>query len=351
MASYSYDLSRDDFESTKLGVKGLTDSRVKFIPDIFYHSDVSVINLNEFDTVTTIPTVDLAEPHHNVVRKIWDASSSLGAFQIVNHNIPKSHIDGIIQGIKNFHELHPNDKMWWYGRDSSLNYDKGVYFYSNIDLFYSRAVSWQDMIQIRLSPLPVSIPDVCKNEVTQWSAETRQIAERLMGYLSEGLGLPDNKLKGDGYLGRGGLLGYYYPYCPEAVKTFAEAEHSDPGVITILVHDEDAAFQVKNGRKWLYANTRPGALLIIIGDLLQIISNGQYKSGEHRVLANGHKQARSSVAVVYSSGYPENIYGPLPELVSATNPALYRAFRFSDYTNKFFRSETACKVMANYYQI
>ncbi|KAK9733124.1 hypothetical protein RND81_04G045300, partial [Saponaria officinalis] len=162
-------------------VKGLADARIKFIPDIYYHSETTVINLNEFDTVTTIPTVDLAEPHHNIVRKIWDASSSFEVFQIINHNIPKSNIEGLLREIKSFRELRPKDKMWCYRRDSSLNYEKGVYFYSNSGLFYSRAVSWNDVIQIRSSPLlSVSIPDVCNKGMVHPEVRQRTFSSNVL---------------------------------------------------------------------------------------------------------------------------------------------------------------------------
>ncbi|CAL1399705.1 unnamed protein product [Linum trigynum] len=59
-----------------------------------------------------------------------------------------------------------------------------------------------------------------------------------------------------------------------------------------------------------------GALVVNIGDLLQIMSNDEYKSVEHRVLANPSMEPRVSVAVFFNSDEQETVLGPIPELIS-----------------------------------
>ena len=60
----------------------------------------------------------------------------------------------------------------------------------------------------------------------------------------------------------------------------------------------------------------------------QIVSNDEYKSVQHRVLANSCKEPRISVGMFFNltkwkdGGY----YGPLSKLLSPEKPAIYRDF-------------------------
>nr|GFB45414.1 oxoglutarate/iron-dependent dioxygenase [Tanacetum cinerariifolium] len=42
--------------------------------------------------------------------------------------------------------------------------------------------------------------------------------------------------------------------------------------------------QIKCGEDWVDVDPNPGALVINIGDMLQIMSNDEYRSVEHRVV-------------------------------------------------------------------
>ncbi|KAM1010373.1 hypothetical protein ACFX13_009822 [Malus domestica] len=47
--------------------------------------------------------------------------------------------------------------------------------------------------------------------------------------------------------------------------------------------DRIGGLQVKYGDGWVDVKPVPGALVINIGDFLQIVSNGEYRSVDHRV--------------------------------------------------------------------
>lgn len=85
--------------------------------------------------------------------------------------------------------------------------------------------------------------------------------------------------------------------------------------------------------------------------LLQIISNDEYKSVEHRVLANPFQEPRVSVAIFLNPGQRENSFGPLPELISDEKPEVYREFLYTDYMGRFFSKELDGKTLTNYYRV
>ena len=82
-----------------------------------------------------------------------------------------------------------------------------------------------------------------------------------------------------------------------------------------------------------------------------MMSNGEYKSVEHRVLANPEDVARVSIAVFLTPGIRESLYGPFPELISAERPAVYKEFTYGDYMKRFFTKELDGKSLTNFYRI
>ena len=81
------------------------------------------------------------------------------------------------------------------------------------------------------------------------------------------------------------------------------------------------------------------------------MSNDEYKSVEHRVLANPSNEPRVSIAVFFNSSAREALYGPFSELTSPEKPALYRQFTYNDYMTRFFTKELDGKTLTNYYKL
>ncbi|KAK8628278.1 hypothetical protein V6N13_063987 [Hibiscus sabdariffa] len=234
--------------------------------------------------------------------------------------------------IRAFHEQPTDVKTKLYTRDL----ESGVIFLSNFDLFHSKAASWRDTLQIKLGrrlPKLEDIPEVIRDEVVQWNLYSETLGEQLMGLLSEGLGLDMDRLKNtclDAKL----MVGNYYPHCPQPDLTVGIASHSDPGVLTLVLQDHIGGLQIKHKGEWVDVKPVHGALVINIADILQILSNDEYISVEHRVLANPSKEARVSVAVFFNPSAREALHGPFSELISPEKPPRYRQFAHHDYMTR-----------------
>ena len=61
-------------------------------------------------------------------------------------------------------------------------------------------------------------------------------------------------------------------------------EHTDYGVLTILKQDDTGGLQIKSKGKWLAAPVVPGTFVCNIGDMLDRMTGGYYRSTPHRVL-------------------------------------------------------------------
>ncbi|KAF2305609.1 hypothetical protein GH714_007025 [Hevea brasiliensis] len=317
------------FDDSKIGVKGLVDSGLTSLPRMFIHPKGALSDLKSVARTESkvIPTIDLSgvdsDRRPAIVEQVSNACRKLGFFQIMNHGLPLDVMNRTIAAVKGFHELPTEVKKQW------------------------------DTIQVKLGPVPAEaeeIPEMCRNEIVEWIQQASQLAEILMELLCEGLGLNVGRLKEMTCLESKVLLGHYYPHCPQPDLTFGIPSHTDPGVLTLLLQDHIGGLQVKHGVEWVEVKPIPGALVVNIGDIFQILSNDEYKSVDHRVLANPSPGPRVSVAIFFTAGNRDRLYGPIPELVSPEKPALYRQFMLDDYMTRFFTKDLADKTLTDYYR-
>lgn len=147
--SNSYDRLKEvkQFDESKLGVKGLVDSGLTTIPRFFHHPS-DTLPAPKSDPKTRpdykIPIIDLSADRAAVIDQVRGASSTLGFFQIINHGVPLSRVNGLISSIKAFNEQPMEVKAQYYHREMG----HGASFSTNFDLFQSRAASWRDTLQV-----------------------------------------------------------------------------------------------------------------------------------------------------------------------------------------------------------
>ncbi|KAJ4974143.1 hypothetical protein NE237_007317 [Protea cynaroides] len=357
-AEEGYDRAKEikQFDDSKMGVKGLLDSGITSIPRFFIHPPESLPCTAAIGTPppasNIIPTIDLSgfesDRRSIIIDQIRDASGKLGFFQVTNHGIPSEIIDRTIAGIKAFNEQPPEMKVLHYSRDMGSS----VLYSSNYDLYISKAASWRDSIIVNWSPNidTNEIPEICRSELVEWYWQVERLGQTLMEMLSEGLGVEGGRLKALSCTGTN-MVGHYYPPCPQPDLTLGISSHTDAAAITVLLQDQIGGLQMKQGDHWVKVQPVPNAIVVNIGDLLQILSNGAYRSVEHRVLANHLRQPRISVAIFFNASKGEDYYGPLSELISTDKPALYRPFTLSEYIMKFYSKELGDKSFISNFQL
>ncbi|KAL6210676.1 hypothetical protein ACLB2K_015908 [Fragaria x ananassa] len=334
-----------EFDETKAGAKGLVDSGVTKIPRLFVHPP-DLLQQNNNDRHLGVPMIDLkgidqsTARRKEVISEISKAAEAWGFFQIVNHGVPYDVIEEVLKSVRRFHEQPREVKAEWYSRDFK---NKAFNYFCNADLKASTPAGWRDTISWQLPQFLAyesnsqALPDVCRREFVEYSRHMTQLKEKLSILLSEALGLRKDYLSSLGCFKSALLLGHYYPVCPEPHLTLGTSKHSDPSFLTLLLQDGVGGLQVLHQNVWVDVPPLQGALVANLGDLMQIASNDKFKSVEHRVLAPSTAEPRTSVACFFSAEDKLKPYGPIKELVSETNPAVYRDnISFGEYV-KYYR--------------
>ena len=105
------------------------------------------------------------------------------------------------------------------------------------------------------------------------------------------------------------------PAEPDDPDAWGVGEHTDYGLLTLLAQDEHGGLQVKTPRGWIDAPPLPDTLVCNIGDMLDRLSGGWFRSTPHRVRnVSGHD--RLSFPLFFDPDFAAEVR-PLPQRAAA----------------------------------
>lgn len=99
---------------------------------------------------------------------------------------------------------------------------------------------------------------------------------------------------------------FHYPPPPKGMDVWGVGEHSDYGLLTILKQDQVGGLEVKSKDGWISAPPIPNTFVCNIGDMLDRLTRGLYRSTPHRV-QNQTQKERYSFPFFFDPGFQAEI--------------------------------------------
>ncbi|XVE59874.1 hypothetical protein DITRI_Ditri05aG0082100 [Diplodiscus trichospermus] len=321
------------------GIKGLVDAGVESVPELYILPVEERLDASKVVPELSIPVIDVSNwDDPKVTESICQAASKLGFFQIINHGIPLEVLNTVKAAAHRFFGL-PNEerKKYWTGNSPTDTVALKTSFVPQAEA----VLEWKDYISFRYVPGDQESfalwPAVCKDQVVEYMERAEPVVRKLLEVLLKELNVKEIDKAGEYTLMASPIVNFnYYPLCPKPELTAGVRPHSDISTITVLLQDDNGGLYVRatDDDCWIHVPPIDGALVINIGDILQIMSNDRYKSIEHRVVANGSKN-RVSVPIFVNPG-ADAVFGPLPQVLENGEQPLYKEVIFSDYFKFFF---------------
>ncbi len=129
---------------------------------------------------------------------------------------------------------------------------------------------------------PDTIPGFSQTVLGYLAAMT-DLGHAVMRGIAMDLGLPESYFA-ERYTGDPLILFRIFNYpAPASGEEWGVGEHTDYGLLTILKQDDAGGLQVKSRGHWIEAPPIPGSFICNIGDMLDRMTAGVYRSTPHRV--------------------------------------------------------------------
>jgi isopenicillin N synthase-like dioxygenase len=126
-------------------------------------------------------------------------------------------------------------------------------------------------------------PAGLREAVLDYMAALTDLGHRLMAGLALGLGLEDTYFADRITVEPLTLFRIFNYPPPSDPDLWGVGEHTDYGLLTILLQDDAGGLEVRSRSGWVPAPPIPGAFVCNIGDMLDRMTGGLYRSTPHRV--------------------------------------------------------------------
>ncbi|KAL6344900.1 hypothetical protein AAG906_006657 [Vitis piasezkii] len=287
----------------------------------------------------SIPIIDLMDP--NAAQLVGHACEKWGAFQLTSHGLPSILTDDVESQTRRLFALPAHDKM------KALRLPSGGtgYGQARISPFYPKFM-WHEGFTIMGSAVdharklwPDDYKGFC-DVMENYQKKMKELAESLLHIFLESLNISKEEYRST-TIQRGrkacntALQLNSYPPCPDPNRAMGLAPHTDSLLFTIVHQSHTSGLQIlRDGVGWITVFPLEGALVVNVGDLLHILSNGRYPSVLHRAVVN---QAEHRISLAYFYGPPaDSLISPLCNLVSSGQQVVaprYRSVSVKEYVD------------------
>jgi isopenicillin N synthase-like dioxygenase len=245
-----------------------------------------------------LPIVDLSEGPSAAAGNIDAACRDTGFFYVVGHGVDDELGLRLEALSREFFALDDEEKSqiamarggaaWrgWFpvgGELTSGRPDRkeGIYFGAELGPDHPRVQAGVPLHGANLFP---ARPAGLRAAVLEYLDEMTRVGHALLASMAVALGLEpawfDTNLTADPTV----LFRiFHYPPSVPGDDAWGVGEHTDYGLLTILRQDDTGGLEVKSPSGWIDAPPIPGSFVCNLGDMLERMTGGRYRSTPHRV--------------------------------------------------------------------
>lgn len=269
-----------------------------------------------------IPVIDISLLNdkylaHRAAEAISRACREYGFFYVSGHGVSEELQRNLAEKSAQFFELpeaeklkiamHKGGKAWrgFFPVNAELTSGKpdkkeGIYFGTELNETHPDVKAGTPLHGKNLFP---EQPQGFGDTVLQYMEAVTQTGHLIMKGIALSLGLPENYFYEKHT--RDPLILFrifHYPPQAETAQQWGVGEHTDYGLLTILLQDAVGGLQVKSKGRWIDAPPIPNTFICNIGDMLDRMTGGLYRSTPHRVL-NTSGKSRYSFPLFFDPGF------------------------------------------------
>ncbi|XP_015889491.1 2-oxoglutarate-dependent dioxygenase DAO-like [Ziziphus jujuba] len=276
---------------------------------------------------TNIPVIDMQKfPDSGEYEKLKEACEEWGCFRIVNHKIPLTLMSEMKTVVRSLLDLPMEIK----NRNTDVIAGSGYMAPTAVNPLYE-GLGLYDLGS------PLAVRNFCaqldasphQNEIIgTYAKAVNDLAIDIGRKLTESVGLFLDLFKDWPCQFRINK----YNFTPESVGSSGVQIHTDSGFLTILQDDENVGgleVMDKYSGQFVPVDPWPGTLLVNLGDLATVWSNGRFCNVKHRVQCK-EASIRVSIASFLLGPKGGAIEAP-QEFVDSEHPRLYVPVTYEDY--------------------
>uniref|UniRef100_A0A7N0T8G5 Fe2OG dioxygenase domain-containing protein n=1 Tax=Kalanchoe fedtschenkoi TaxID=63787 RepID=A0A7N0T8G5_KALFE len=283
-----------------------------------------------------VPVIDLSAPR--AVHLIRHACDKFGAFQVTGHGVPVQLLKEVEAEARRLFSLPMGRKILALRSPENM----AGYGTAPVSLLCPKGL-WSEGFTIagsvaehatKLWPAHDESSRFC-SVIGEYKKQMELVTKKIITLILTSLGLTNDdvpwmKAEKEAVSEAAVVQLNSYPVCPDPAQAMGMAPHTDSSMVTVLYQGNVAGLQLQSEKgRWVTVPPTEGALVVNLGDLMHILSNGRFRSVLHRALVNGSEHR---ISVAYFYGSPKGVeVKPAVNLVGEGTSPMYGPVTWKDY--------------------
>ncbi|CAK9158794.1 unnamed protein product [Ilex paraguariensis] len=216
------------------------------------------------------------------ILKLSTSCEKWGFFQVINHGIDLGLLESIEKVAIDFFMLPLEEKQKYPMAPGTVQGYGQAFVFSE-----DQKLDWCNMFALGVEPHFIRNPNLWPTKpvefsetVEVYSREIRKLCKNLLKFIATSLGLKRDVFEEMFGVAVQAVRMNYYPACPRPDLVLGLSPHSDGSALTVLQQGKGSSvgLQIFHNNKWVPVQPIPNALVINIGDTMEVRNLNNFSS-------------------------------------------------------------------------